>query len=107
MPWEKKILARHSGKHATYHTTQHHIPNKSKLHGPQYGNDKAVSSYTMKAIQGTEEIHLHSFLTLTLDRGKWLASHPSLLNPGKESQQPMNRKLGRSTPELVWTFWRR
>jgi hypothetical protein len=46
-----------------------------------------------KHIREAEEL-LQSFLTLVLDGGKWLTSCSSSFTPGKETQYPLNRRLG-------------
>jgi hypothetical protein len=40
--------------------------------------------YAMKTYEGVE-VQLHTFLTLTLDGGEWLALRPSHFNPGEEA----------------------
>jgi hypothetical protein len=54
---------------------------------------------------GRERLKLYSVFTSSADRGERSSSCPSRLTPGKQSQYPLNRRLG--GPQTLSGLWRR
>jgi len=66
--------------------------------------DKIVPVQTIKAC-GSEESHIHSFLTSTICGGEWPASRPGHFTPG-ESLLLADQECGRAS-QAARTIWRR
>jgi len=67
----------------------------------QAGSSEALVAYMLCCVVSVHvmkpcgmEVYFHSFLTLVLHRGEWLASRPGRFTPGKSPWSALNERLG-------------